>query len=806
MQAALSGTPPTLTVENDFLRITLAGRSGCLLGVENKRRGLQLIQSPTGGSPWRLEVPEVAGWSDDSVGFAWSFDPSFTRGQAVDLKWTTDIGLTVEGRVELSHRDPNAYFFVAIQNHGDRFLDKIEYPILRGIGRLGHAAGAELAHSQGGGFLFHNPYDLFETRPGPRHGLRYSPYPEGFSGSAMQFMAYYARGQGGFYLAAHDPTQAMKWLNFYKGESGDLESSFIYQSPDVRAGQGLRVPYPVVIGALLEGTWYEAADRYKAWATQQAWTAQGPLWRRPNTCRWLLEEVGFATFGINAAHDRSAWLEWLHGLTGEPVFHVLGVNWPKAGADYHDHFPGGRDDWFPAKFHASNLETIRQNGDYWAPFEFDLLLDANGAEGQAVKDALLALPNDKYSLDPYCFPFLCPATDYLPELHRWRDEKLVSDYGADALYYDISVNNLLMACRNGHHGHPVGGGAWMVKAIGEMYRATKTAATRAKGAYVPQGTEMISEVFIPYLDFYQARGEASPLSVFEADYFRDWIKQGRAEKIPLFAYVYHEYGPVRLDGWGKLSREVGELFYWVASRVALWGGLFELNYEFSPLEVVGGRAEDPSEHYYAYEGRAYGVDPAKVAFVREIAQARTGCARDYLVYGTMVRPLAFAVPEIELDYFLYNAPRDMSHYGERGTLRVPGVVHAGWRSRHGALGFLFVNLHPELNHEVTMPIDVAAYGMRQGDECSVEVVTTAGRVSHPGLTGQGEVKLTLPPRRIVLMEIRPARHAYASSAPAGDRATGRAHCIQRESKEVKAYVGESGDSEERRARGIAQTP
>src|SRR5262249_37300462 len=134
---------------------------------------------------------------------------------------------------------------------------------------------------------------------------------------------------------------------------------------------------------------------------------------------------------------------------------------------------------------------------------------------------------------------------------------------------------------------------------------TKAAMNAAADRTVAQGTEMVNEVFIPVIDFYQARAEASPLASFEGDFFRKWIIAGSAEKVPLFTYIYHEYGPVRMDGWSKLSIEVGDLFYWVASRVALWGGLFEINGEFSPLESLNGQEDRADEHYYQFENRSY---------------------------------------------------------------------------------------------------------------------------------------------------------------------------------------------------------
>lgn len=746
-----------IVLDNGILRVELSARDGGILQIENTRRGIRLVQVPTAGVPWRIEIAGRSEWIEGFADFAWTFDQDDDAGQTVLLRWRTasPVALTVEARVSLPRDDPHAQFSIAVTGAGPHAIDKIEYPILRGIGDLGDEADAMLAHPQATGFLFRRPLDLFETEPLRRQGLRYSPYPEGFSGSTMQFMAYFAEKRGGFYLAMHDPTKSLKWLNVFKGADGFLESTFMHQAPEIAPGERFAIPVPVLIGALFDGTWYEAAERYKAWAIHQPWTAQGTLADRNDTSGWLLDEVGFATFGINAAHDRSAWLDRFHAITGEPVFHVLGVNWPKTTADYRNHFPGGRDDWFPARFSAANLETIRRNGDYWAPFEFDLLLDPEGTDGERIRASLVQIPEETYSFDRYRFPYQCPAAPYLPELHRWRDERLAGTYGADALYYDISASNLLMTCRNPEHGHPVGGGGWMVDACAAMWERTGEAASAARGQIVPQGTEMISEVFIPQLDYYQARAEAGPLSTFEADVFRDWIRQGAVEKIPLFAYVYHEYGPVRLDGWGKLSPEVGELFYWVAGRVALWGGLFELNDEFSQLENLAGQDDDPAEHYYAFERRGYEVDPAKVAFVREIAIARTGFARPYLVYGSMRRPLDIAAADIELDYHLYNLGREGPHYDERGTMRVPNIVHATWRAMDGTIGFLFVNLRRETVRSLSLEIDPARYEIELKTTNRYSRITGTERAVLAEAAGPVSLAVTLQPRQVTLVEMTP---------------------------------------------------
>lgn len=747
-----------ILLENDLLRVELDGRTGRFTGFKDKSADLELLARIGSGPVWRIELADGR-WLENYLDFSWETSDGNEAGKAVTLQWTLENGCVVRGHLQLGSDPSELKIMAAVMNTGTAAIDKIEYPILT-VRPLSDTQTNYLVHSQGTGFLFQDPHTLFQPpaddKPEPQReqGIRYSPYIEGFNGSPSQFMTYFT-ASGGFYLATHDNTYALKWLNFYKNKNNELEASFMHQFPHIENGNRWELPYPVVIAALPEGSWYAAADKYKAWAIQQPWTSKGTLWNRQDKSCWLLEEVGFCTFGINSAYDRSAWFDFFHKIADKPVFHVLGVNWSKGGGDYRNNHPGGCDDWFPAHFNRANLDTIRANGDYWAPFEFDLLFASKGQDTELISQALQVFPEKKYSFGRYAFPFLCPTTPYLQEFHPWRDTRLVAEYDADGLYYDISVNTVLMSCRHPGHGHPVGGGGWLVNAYFKLYETTKKAIVAAAGTYVPQGTESMNEPFIPYLDFYQARADASPLSIFEADFFRDWIKQGRAEKIPLFAYLYHEYGPVRMDGWAKLSRETGELFYWVAGRVTLWGGLLQLNYEFSDLEALDGKSEDPAEHYYDFQSRAYEIDPEKVAFVREVALARQGFANDYLAYGKMLRPQPLTVPTIELNYFLYNAIREWAHHEERGSLSVPAVLHSAWNFNDEKVGYLYVNLQKETPIDLTVSLEVNTTGLPVTDSYEVRVVTSAGIQSTFTIADHNTFTLTLPSRQIVLVEIIP---------------------------------------------------
>jgi hypothetical protein len=433
--------------------------------------------------------------------------------------------------------------------------------------------------------------------------------------------------------------------------------------------------YPVVIAPLDGGRWTDAAERYRSWALHQPWAQVGPR------ASWLREEVGFCTFGVSARHDRSAWLRAVGEAAGVPVFHVLGPDWAAQGHDYKGNIPRGRQDWFPAVFHPHNLRAIADHAGRWAPFEFDLLSGHDEASDDPVlASRMLHHAGQSDPTDPGImrFPFMCPGTAYWRDWHAERDARLASEYGADAIYYDISLHNMLMQCLAAGHDHPVGSGEPLAALFERMYRATSTAMSEAAGRYVPMGTEVMTETSIGLFDYSQHRADGGPYASFEPVPFRDWILDGRAERIPLLTYVFGERAPLRMDGWAKLSPEAGGLWYWVAATMLLEGGLLEVNGEFSPLEDVDGWTEDVTESYANIVPRGFGMDPGKLAFLGRVAQTRVGPANPWLARGRMLPPPVVEAPTIEPDWYAYNAGQDHSMYDTRGTMRVPSVLARAW--------------------------------------------------------------------------------------------------------------------------------
>ena len=328
-------------LENRHLRLELDPDTGSVISLLNRHSALEAIEGDdVAAPPWRIQLtrldpaifeqrPTLRGrvwgkteivlyflkhvvggtweWSYES--FEWSYDETIADGRAIDLVWRRADGIVVEGRVELLTGRTDAEFTVRVRNGSTQCVLAVEYPVLDGIRPLSEdSRGDELAHSVDGGFLFRAPHRLFgdpeiieawkhrriiettdpEGHPdeGAAHGglYRLRGYPNGFEGCPMQFLAYYCREVGGFYFASHDPHNTEKMFHFYSSSARrGLTCSVVHYSWQWERGADLAIEYPTLVGALNRGTWFEAADRYREWATG---AGDGhPDWCRRGTLR-----------------------------------------------------------------------------------------------------------------------------------------------------------------------------------------------------------------------------------------------------------------------------------------------------------------------------------------------------------------------------------------------------------------------------------------------------------------------------------------------------------------------------------------
>lgn len=734
-----------IVLDNGKLRVMLDEKDGSIRGLRDSRTGIEYISAGIGGDPFRLET--FAGFSAAFESFEWQKDGD----HEVSLLWHTAEGVVIQGRIALAEEGDKAVFRCkAVNGSADQLLG-LEYPIVPGLLAITEEGRDDyVAHAFATGFKVRNP---MLNWAGEGAGFRFMPYPESFSGASMQFFAYYGMNKGGLYFAAEDGEGNPKWLNFFKNGQGHLEATFIHGCQDIAPGRGIDPGYEVQIALLQGRDWYEAADRYKDWAVRQRWCTRGLASDRAKAegFAWLHEEMGVATFGVNAGSDRTAWLEKYHEHIRTPMFHVLGPDWANAPQTFGWGVPGGFDDWFPTRFNADNIACMKEYGDRYAPFEFDYLYNFNGADGELGKAAAQKFPDNKKSIDAYPFPFLCPAHPYSHDFHVRRDAELQRIASVDAIYYDISANNILKLCMDDSHGHPVGAGKLIEEAYRRNYADTKAAMCAIAGKYVPMGTEMINETMLELIDYYQSRAGGQPAAPLEGYPIRDLLKSGEAELIPMFAYVYHEYGALRMDGWGKLTEEIGHLYYFTAARTYLWGGLYELNYEYSPMEALEGRENASEEHYYRFDPRGYAFSSERADYLGMYARLRIGAANRYWAYGRMLRPLEFECSRIRMDWFHYNHGKETPEYNDGGEITVDAVVHSAWAYKDESVALFFANVSSEPQRVRA----VKATGLYGEGEWTGRVFTTLG---EEALTRQpaasGELDLELPPQSVAMFERR----------------------------------------------------
>jgi hypothetical protein len=361
----------------------------------------------------------------------------------------------------------------------------------------------------------------------------------------------------------------------------------------------------------------------------------------------------------------------------------------------------------------------------------------------------------------------------------WVDENQ-GGCRSDCLYYDIGpCAGVPTHCYAANHAHPPGAGKAITQAYVSLFEESQRRASQARGAYVPIGTECVSEPFVGCLDLYYARNAGFNLDMEVFPYVRDltWLPDGRMEIVPLFPFIYQEYGPLAVQGiyclypWGLSEAE--DYFTWAEARTILWGGLI--------VSFPLARGPEPSQ--------------SRVRFVRNLVGARTSIARDYLAYGRMQRPPVLQCRSMDIDHGLAEGGwlrkiRYGSTKGEPGfipspptkpgkdqdrakelsvekwaqgllaiparparqrTLRVPSVLCQAFTLGKDRLGILLVNLHANLEERVRLPIDPTSHELPAGTY-ELRRVGIAGQHRLGAISSPQGVELDLPPRETVLIE------------------------------------------------------
>ena len=707
---------------------------------------------------------------------------TFGTTEVVKIEWETPYQITVKAEARLAAGSDELELRCSAENAGDRTILAFRYPAIQGIGTLSKdGASDRLLHSTMMGAVFFDPFHLFQGDAADLHarGMVVSRYPNGFHGSALQLMAYYAEGSGGFYIAAKDNRGSDKDLNFFKApDDKSLTCEIAHIQWDACPGKSLVVDYPIVIAPLTRGTWHEAAERYRTWATQQPWCKRGTLRQRAargDACRWLLEQIGAVGMWWPFRGDVQEDIARTRRLFAAPLLHL--------------------ELWWR---HGPSREAAQREGDRFGPFYFPFLALKGKNTFEAHRADQIFPPATPIASD---WVALCPAqpgwrkvvcesaedmVGLQPLRHHqiWVDENQAG-CNADCLYYDIGpCAGVPTHCYAANHVHAPGAGRAITAAYISLFDESRRRASRAKGAYVPVGTECVSEPFVGCLDLYYARNTGLSLDMETSPYVRGltWLPDGRMEIVPLFPFVYHEYGPIAVQGiysvypWNAPAGD--DFFTWAEARTALWGGLI--------VSFPVAASPAPSD--------------SRVRFLRSLVAARTAFARDFLAYGRMQPPPEIRCGTIDIDHglakdgwlreirFAKRKPdlsalgwpakepaRNQDRSGELSveqwaaamlaipatpahnrTLKVPAVICQAYTLGDDRLGILLINLRSNSQESVRLPVDPVSYGLPAGSYV-LRQAGIAGQQSLGVFHDSFEIELKLAPRTVILVESMKSR-------------------------------------------------
>lgn len=524
----------------------------------------------------------------------------------------------VRAEVRLEAGEGASEWRISVANRSRRFgLWESGYPLLRGVARPGEA-DVLLPRGNWGGSLLRRHRGRYEGR-----------YPSG--ACPLQLLAYNL-GEAGLYLAAHDGASRTKRLTVTKEQ--DVCFRLLAENAGVPGAAGAP-DYPVVIAAY-RGDWWEAARRYRAWATRQAWAAKGPIRQRADYPQRFADLGFWMLMSGEPAGVASGMTEAARLFPDVPV----GVHW------YCWHripFDNSYPEYFPTK--AGMAETTREltgRGQTVMPYINARLWDQDipsfsGAFGAACKQPSGTNYVEVYGSGRNLAP-MCPATRLWQEKVQEICSRLLTDCGVNAIYLDQIGAAAPAACYDASHGHPLGGGRHWTDGYRALLRPIKAQAAAAGAALT---TENTAEPYMDTIDGYLA-----------------WSPRNQ-EDVPLLPAVYSGYTVYFTSP--QSPKDSLDAFCAAQGRDFLWGCQLGWNDAWILRE----------EHR------------EKQQFQLALCRHRLA-AQAFLVYGQLVgevKPLN-ALPEAA---HVWN--RSQPH-----TARLPAVMGTVWLDGRGRLAVVAVNV------------------------------------------------------------------------------------------------------------------
>ena len=742
---ALPGTPlasadaNTCRLANDRLIIAFSPEHGDLVEFTDAHTRQNFAGTMPSGAPlWELTLAPANQTLTASSAQSFRAQPLDRKPSGLRLTWEkfglpAAPELRVEAVVRLDAGQPMSHWELAVSGLNELSLTHARFPRIIDIPRQ---ANERLAVPAWMGYLTTEPRQVFAGPAGNGRRFQWS-YPGHLS---LQCLAFYQQDGPGLYVACNDTAGFNKDFAFFGDRENRLHCE-IAHLPERRpaAAPAWRLPYAVQLGTFT-GDWFTAAERYRAWATNQPWARESRLARGRvsdwalNTALWvwnrgrspgvlepamvLREKLGLPV---------SVFWHWWHGCSYDAGFPEYLP--PREGAKSFTNAL--------TRAQAKDIRTlVYMNQRLWGMTTQSWTNEAaarfavKGPDGQIHPEVY-----NTFTRQPCAT--MCMGTAFWRDKYAGLAERAVQELGVNGIYMDQACTSL--ACFDPQHGHPVGGGVYWMKGFQALQADIRRRCADRREPVVLAG-EGCGECWLPYLDLmlgleisrerYAAPDGWDPLPFWPAVYHPFAITYGNYASLTM--PPYDDLWPAEsapAEPLKLLDRKYARQFCLEQARAFVWGQQPTLA-NFLPNQLTE-RAEE-------------------LDFVLRLARLRHR-AENYLLRGTFLRPPRLQAPTATLDM-----SRLSIYAGRGGGLTAfqktsPLALAAAWRAPDGKVGIALVSIADEPTR-VTLHFPADRYGLPR--RARVHLLDETGRRQLGTLRQLGsEMEMELPPRAARILEL-----------------------------------------------------
>ncbi len=580
-------------------------------------------------------------------------------GTTVTIDFNEIAQLPLDARVTIRcpERETLTYWSLELNNGTTDWIGHIQFPVVEvPFDRIEDRSTSHILWSFADGMLAGPVEPSMSVGSNSPEIWRATNYP---GWTTTQLMAYYDDA-GGLYVACDDSKGSPKFIDPLLETDGVTMGVGHY--PGSRGPGVTKLPYNVVLGTF-HGDWYAAAEMYRNWAAKQSFCAT-KLAERTDIPKWLADSPPAIAFpmrgqgdwdphGVNPEYtpltNALPYLEKLASALKSPIQPIV-FNWEHAG-------PWVQPDAYPplggeAAFHEFMIKArargwhpmIYGDGLCWVIWQKNTNYD--GMPYFRNHDGEAAVVR-KWDGKPFEWVwawrknyYVCVRTERGRQMILNMTRKM-AQLGPDIVQqFDQGCGPY--ACYATNHGHPPVPGPWMTEAFETLLKADRATATSINPTIAMSCEGAPPEVFLQHLQVWDAR----------------------IRTCPLYSFLYHEYA----NGFqGFYTNRINDEALRASVARALVGGYY-INFTLRDKGLVE----------YDWDQTWTRAVPDQAAFLdwtRRVTHFRAGLARDYLVYGRMLRP--WKVNGVTWRDF--------------GWGKEPAVASATWQAQDGRVAVVLAN-------------------------------------------------------------------------------------------------------------------